>query len=247
MASAGRGRRRVYRRRIADLVRPELPALAASATVWASLALKSYRPNCPLAPFHRSSTRTDVDLTAFPACRVAGTAGFPNYGLTHTRHPETASATSALPARSTPQHAGYHCNPQTPRPTSRGRAPGRRLPVAVAVGCDPVGRTPRRLLAPTSRVPFAGFLLAIGGMVTASPRPACRCRRPRDRAEGYVEPGAARRGTVRRHTSSHAGRAVPGLPSIHDYPARPVYHSSDVESAAGGRAIADATRAIFLR
>ncbi len=119
---------------------------------------------------------------------------------------------------------------------------GQRLPVAIAIGCDPVVS-----YAATAPLPgdideylFAGFLRGERvEMVDCHTVPLQVPAHAQIVLEGYVEPGERLpEGPVRRpHRLLHPGGAVPGAARrVHDHAARPALPlDRDVQAAAGGR------------
>ena len=119
---------------------------------------------------------------------------------------------------------------------------GERLPVAIAIGCDPVVSYAASAPLPgdIDEYLFAGFLRGERvEMVDCLTVPLQVPANAQIVLEGYLEPGERRAGgPVRRpHRLLHPGRAVPGAAHrVHDDAARPdLPLDHHVEAAAGGR------------
>ncbi|WP_307814477.1 menaquinone biosynthesis decarboxylase [Glycomyces sp. YM15] len=156
--------------RIGALAKPELPVGWAGIRdgLGKLLQLKSVPPKkirkapCQEVVF----TGDDVDLNMLPGLQVwPGDGGvFHNFGLTHTKHPETGKRNVGLyrlqqhDERSIGLHWQIHKNSTSHYAEAEKR--GERLPVAIAIGPDPV-----MAYAATAPLPpdideylFAGFL-----------------------------------------------------------------------------------------
>lgn len=156
--------------RIGALAKPELPVGWAGIRdgLGKLMQLKSVPPKkirkapCQEVVF----TGSDVDLDMLPGLQVwPGDGGvFHNFGLTHTKHPETGKRNVGLyrlqqhTERSIGLHWQIHKNSTSHYAEAEKR--GERLPVAIAIGPDPV-----MAYAATAPLPpdideylFAGFL-----------------------------------------------------------------------------------------
>src|SRR3712207_61550 len=134
--------------RIGALVKPELPVgwSGIREGLGKVLQLKSVPPKkVKTAPCQEVVLKgDDVDLNRLPGLQVwPGDGGiFHNFGLTHTKHPETGKRNLGL--QRLQQHSrntlGMHWQIHKDSTAHHAVAErlGRRLPVAVAIGCDPV-------------------------------------------------------------------------------------------------------------
>ena len=238
--------------RIGELIKPDLtPGWAGIRDGLSKLMqLKSVPPKkVKGAPCQEVVYRgADVDLDRLPGLWMwPGDGGiFHNYGLTHTKHPETGKRNLGLYRLQ--QHSkntlGMHWQIHKDSTAHHAVAErlGQRLPVAIAIGCDPVVS-----YAATAPLPgdideylFAGFLRGERvEMVDCLTVPLQVPAHAQIVLEGYVEPGERHSGrAVRRpHRLLHAGRAVPGAAHRGDddaaRPDLPLDHH--VEAAAGRR------------
>ena len=188
--------------RIGELVKPELPiGLAGLRESLGKLRqLTSVPPKrVRTAPcqevVHKGS---DVDLSRLPGLRTWPDDGgiFHNFGLTHTRHPETGKRNLGLyrlqqhSATTLGMHWQIHKDSTAHHAVAERR--GERLPVAIAIGCDPVVS-----YAATAPLPsdldeylFAGFLrgerVELVDCLTVPLRVPAHAQIV---LEGYVEPG----------------------------------------------------------
>jgi 4-hydroxy-3-polyprenylbenzoate decarboxylase len=188
--------------RIGELIKPELPV------GWSGiregfgklLQLRSVPPkHVKSAPCQEVVYKGDeVDLNRLPGLRTwPGDGGvFHNFGLTHTRHPETGKRNLGLyrlqqhDQRTLGMHWQIHKDSTAHHAVAERR--GERLPVAIAIGCDPVVS-----YAATAPLPsdideylFAGFLR--GERVEMVDCLTVPLRVPANAQvvlEGYVEPG----------------------------------------------------------
>ncbi len=238
--------------RIGDLVKPELiPGWAGIRDGLGKLMqLKSVPPKkTKHAPSQQRVYRgADVDLNMLPGLQVWPDDGgvFHNFGLTHTKHPETGKRNLGLYRLQ--QHGrntlGMHWQIHKDSTAHHAVAErlGQRLPVAVAIGCDPVVS-----YAATAPLPgdideylFAGFLRGERvEMVDCLTVPLQVPAHAQIVLEGYVEPGERHaEGPFGDHTGFYT--PVEDFPGpahrVHDDAARsdlPLDHH--VEAAAGGR------------
>lgn len=133
--------------RIGELVKPELPVgwSGIREGLGKVMQLRSVPPKrVKTAPCQQVSYRgAEVDLHQLPALRTWPYDGgiFHNYGLTHTKHPETGKRNLGLyrlqqhDARTLGMHWQIHKDSTAHHAVAERR--GERLPVAVAFGCDP--------------------------------------------------------------------------------------------------------------
>ena len=188
--------------RIGELLRPELPAGWSGIRdgLGKLLQLKSVPPKrVRTAPCQEVVYRGDqVDLGMLPALRTwPGDGGiFHNYGLTHTVDPETGRRNVGLYRLQ--QHSrntlGMHWQIHKDATVHHARAEqlSRRLPVAVAFGCDPVVSycASAPLPADIDEYLFAGFLrgerVELVDCLTVPLRVPAHAQVV---LEGYVEPG----------------------------------------------------------
>jgi len=227
--------------RISELVKPELPVgwSGIREGLGKVLQLRSVPPKrVRTAPcqevVHEGS---GVDLNRLPALRTwPGDGGvFHNYGLTHTTHPETGKRNLGLYRlqQHSPTTLGMHWQIHKDSTAHHAVAErlGRRLPVAVAFGCDPVvcyaGSAP--LPGDIDEYLFAGFLR--GERVELVDCRTVPLRVPAHAQvvlEGYVEPGErAPEGPFGDHTGFYT--PVEPFPVLHvecmTTQREPVYHS----------------------
>jgi 4-hydroxy-3-polyprenylbenzoate decarboxylase len=229
--------------RIGDLVKPELPVGWAGIRdgLGKLMQLKSVPPKkVRSAPCQEVVHKgADVDLERLPGLQTwPGDGGvFHNYGLTHTRHPETGKRNLGLYRLQ--QHGrntlGMHWQIHKDSTAHHAVAErlGQRLPVAVAIGCDPVVSYAASAPLPSDidEYLFAGFLrgervelvdclTATGLQVPANAQIVL---------EGYVEPGErAPEGPFGDHTGFYT--PVEPFPVLHvecvTTQRDPIYHSS---------------------
>ncbi len=227
--------------RIAGLVKPELPLGWAGIRdgLGKLMQLKSVPPKrVRSAPCQEIVHRGDeVDLNRLPGLQVwPGDGGiYHNFGLTHTRHPETGTRNLGLYRLQ--QHSrntlGMHWQIHKDSTAHHAVAErlGQRLPVAVAIGCDPVVS-----YAATAPLPgdideylFAGFLRGERvEMVDCLTVPLQVPAHAQIVLEGYIEPGErAPEGPFGDHTGFYT--PVEDFPVLHvecmTTRRRPVYHS----------------------
>jgi len=249
--------------RIGELVRPELPVgwSGIREGLGKLLTLTSVPPkHVKTAPCQEVVyTGAEVDLNRLPGLRVwPGDGGiFHNFGLTHTKHPETGKRNLGLYRLQ--QHSrttlGLHWQIHKDSTAHHAVAErlGQRLPVAVAIGPDPAVA-----YAATAPLPsdideylFAGFLR--GARVELVDCRTVPLRVPANAQivlEGYVQPGErAPEGPFGDHTGFYT--PVEPFPVLHvecmTTQRDPVYHSivtSKPPQEDGG--IGYATERIFL-
>jgi 4-hydroxy-3-polyprenylbenzoate decarboxylase len=188
--------------RIGELIRPELPVGWAGVRdgLGKLMQLKSVPPKkVRTAPCQEVVYSGDeVDLDRLPGLQTWPDDGgvFHNFGLTHTRHPETGKRNLGLyrlhqHSRNTlGMHWQIHKDSTAHHAVAERR--GERLPVAIAIGCDPVVS-----YAATAPLPsdideylFAGFLRGERvEMVDCLTVPLQVPATAQVVLEGYVEPG----------------------------------------------------------
>jgi 4-hydroxy-3-polyprenylbenzoate decarboxylase len=227
--------------RIGNLVKPELiPGWAGIRDGLGKLMqLKSVPPKkTKHAPGQAQVYRgADVDLNLLPGLQVWPDDGgvFHNFGLTHTKHPQTGKRNLGLYRLQ--QHSrntlGMHWQVHKDSTAHHAVAErlGQRLPVAVAIGCDPVVS-----YAATAPLPgdideymFAGFLrgerVEIVDCLTVPLQVPAHAQIV---LEGYVEPGE-------RHAEGPFGDHTGFYTPVEDFPVLhiecmttqrdPIYHS----------------------
>ncbi len=227
--------------RIGDLVKPELiPGWAGIRDGLGKLMqLKSVPPK--KTKHARSQQRVyrgaDVDLNMLPGLQVWPDDGgvFHNFGLTHTKHPQTGKRNLGLYRLQQHSHNTLGMHWQIHKDSTAHHAVaerlGQRLPVAVAIGCDPVVS-----YAATAPLPgdideymFAGFLRGERvEMVDCLTVPLQVPAHAQIVLEGYVEPGE-------RHAEGPFGDHTGFYTPVEDFPVLhiecmttqrdPIYHS----------------------
>jgi 4-hydroxy-3-polyprenylbenzoate decarboxylase len=227
--------------RIGELVRPELPVGWAGVRdgLGKLMQLKSVPPKkVREAPCQEVVYRGDeVDLDMLPGLQTWPDDGgvFHNFGLTHTRHPETGKRNLGLyrlqqHSRNTlGMHWQIHKDSTAHHAVAERR--GERLPVAIAFGCDPIVS-----YAATAPLPsdideylFAGFLRGERvEMVDCLTVPLQVPATAQVVLEGYVEPGERQpEGPFGDHTGFYT--PVEPFPVLHvecmTTQRRPVYHT----------------------
>jgi 4-hydroxy-3-polyprenylbenzoate decarboxylase len=225
--------------RIGELIRPELPLGWAGIRegLGKLMQLRSAPPKRVKSAPCQEVVYPEVDLDRLPGLQTwPGDGGvFHNFGLTHTRHPESGKRNLGLYRLH--QHSrdtlGMHW--QIHKDSSAHHAVaerlGRRLPVAVAIGCDPVVS-----YAATAPLPsdideylFAGFLRGDRvEMVDCLSVPLQVPATAQIVLEGYVEPGERHpEGPFGDHTGFYT--PVESFPVLHvermTSQRDPVYHS----------------------
>ncbi|GAA1334202.1 menaquinone biosynthesis decarboxylase [Actinocatenispora thailandica] len=188
--------------RIAELVRLELPT--GLGGIWGALGKLGQLKSVP--PKHVKSascqqvvyTGDEVDLNRLPGLQVwPGDGGiYHNFGLTHTRHPETGKRNLGLYRLQ--QHSrntlGMHWQIHKDSTAHHAVAErlGQRLPVAVAFGCDPAVSyaASAPLPADIDEYLFAGFLRGERvEMVDCKTVPLQVPANAQVVLEGWIEPG----------------------------------------------------------
>ncbi len=227
--------------RIGELVRPELPVgwSGIREGIGKLLQLKSVPPKkVRTAPCQEIVYRgADVDLDRLPGLQTWPDDGgiFHNYGLTHTRHPETGKRNLGLYRLQ--QHSrntlGMHWQIHKDSTAHHAVAErlGQRLPVAVAFGADPVVcyAASAPLPGDIDEYLFAGFLRGERvEMVDCLSVPLQVPAHALVVLEGYVEPGErAPEGPFGDHTGFYT--PIEPFPVLHvecmTTQQDPIYHS----------------------
>ncbi|HTJ37228.1 MAG TPA: menaquinone biosynthesis decarboxylase [Dactylosporangium sp.] len=188
--------------RIGELVRPELPVGWAGIRdgIGKLLQLKAVPPkHVKTAPCQEVVYKGDqVDLNRLPGLQVWPDDGgiYHNFGLTHTKHPETGKRNLGLYRLQQHSHNTLGMHWQIHKDSTAHHAVaerlGQRLPVAIAIGADPVVSYTASAPLPSDidEYLFAGFLrgervemvdcLTVPLQVPASAQIVL---------EGYLEPG----------------------------------------------------------
>ncbi|MEV6929620.1 menaquinone biosynthesis decarboxylase [Dactylosporangium sp. NPDC051485] len=188
--------------RIGALLKPELPVGWAGIRdgIGKLMQLKSVPPKqVKTAPCQEVVLRGDqVDLNRLPGLQVWPDDGgiYHNFGLTHTKHPETGKRNLGLYRLQQHSHNTLGMHWQIHKDSTAHHAVaerlGRRLPVAIAIGADPVVSYTASAPLPSDidEYLFAGFLrgervemvdcLTVPLQVPASAQIVL---------EGYLEPG----------------------------------------------------------
>ncbi|GAA4243597.1 menaquinone biosynthesis decarboxylase [Dactylosporangium darangshiense] len=188
--------------RIGELVKPELPVGWAGIRdgIGKLLQLKAVPPkHVKTAPCQEVVYKGDqVDLNRLPGLQVWPDDGgiYHNFGLTHTKHPETGKRNLGLYRLQQHSHNTLGMHWQIHKDSTAHHAVaerlGQRLPVAIAIGADPVVSYTASAPLPSDidEYLFAGFLrgervemvdcLTVPLQVPASAQIVL---------EGYLEPG----------------------------------------------------------
>jgi 4-hydroxy-3-polyprenylbenzoate decarboxylase len=227
--------------RIGSLVKPELPV------GWSGiregfgklLQLKNVPPKrVKSAPCQEVVHKgDDVDLNRLPGLQTwPGDGGiFHNYGLTHTRHPETGKRNLGLYRLHQHSHNTLGMHWQIHKDSNAHHAVaerlGQRLPVAIAFGCDPVVSYAASAPLPPDidEYLFAGFLRGERvEMVECLTVPLQVPAHAQVILEGYVEPGERHpEGPFGDHTGCYT--PVEQFPVLHvecmTMRRNPIYHS----------------------
>ena len=238
--------------RIGELVRPELPVGWAGIRegLGKLLQLTSVPPKKVRgAPCQEIVYKgAEVDLGRLPGLQVwPGDGGiFHNYGLTHTKHPETGKRNLGLYRlqQHSPTTLGLHWQIHKDSTAHHAVAErlGQRLPVAVAIGCDPVVSYAASAPLPgdIDEYLFAGFLRGERvEMVDCLTVPLQVPANAQIVLEGYVEPGErAPEGPFGDHTGFYT--PVEPFPVLHiecddDATGSGLPLDRHLEAAAGGR------------
>ncbi|MEV6526572.1 menaquinone biosynthesis decarboxylase [Longispora sp. NPDC051575] len=227
--------------RIGALLKPELPQGWSGIKDGISkvMQLKSVPPKkVKTAPCQELVMQGDaVDLNKLPALQTWPDDGgvFHNFGLTHTKHPETGKRNLGLYRLQ--QHSkntlGMHWQIHKDSTAHHAVAErlGQRLPVAIAIGCDPVVT-----YAATAPLPsdideylFAGFLRGERvEMVDCLTVPLQVPAQAQIVIEGYLEPGERQdEGPFGDHTGFYT--PVEPFPVLHvtaiTMQREPIYHT----------------------
>jgi 4-hydroxy-3-polyprenylbenzoate decarboxylase len=227
--------------RIGELAKPELPVGWAGIRdgLGKLMQLKSVPPKrVKSAPCQEIVYKgSDVDLGRLPGLQTWPDDGgiFHNYGLTHTKHPETGKRNLGLYRlqQHSPTTLGMHWQIHKDSTAHHAVAErlGQRLPVAVAFGCDPVVSYSASAPLPgdIDEYLFAGFLRGERvEMVDCLTVPLQVPANAQVVLEGYVEPGErAPEGPFGDHTGFYT--PVEPFPVFHvecmTMQVDPVYHS----------------------
>ena len=247
--------------RIGELIRPELPVGWAGIRdgLGKLMQLKSVPPKQVKSAPCQEVVYDSVDLDRLPGLRTwPGDGGiFHNFGLTHTRHPETGKRNLGLYRLHQHSHDTLGMHWQIHKDSTAHHAVaerrGERLPVAIAFGCDPVVSyaATAPLPADIDEYLFAGFLRGERvEMVECLTVPLQVPAHAQVILEGYVEPGERHpEGPFGDHTGFYT--PVEPFPVLHvttmTAQRDPVYHSiitSKPPQEDGG--IGHATERIFL-
>src|SRR3954468_13231684 len=227
--------------RIGALIKPELPVGWAGIRegIGKAMQLKSLPPKkVKTAPCQEVVLKGDeVDLGLLPGLQVwPGDGGvFHNFGLTHTKHPETGKRNLGLyrlqqhSKNTLGMHWQIHKDSTAHHAVAERRGDG--LPVAVAIGCDPVCSYAASAPLPSDidEYLFAGFLRGERvEMVDCLTVPLQVPAHAQIVLEGYVEPGERQaEGPFGDHTGFYT--PVEQFPVLHvecmTTRHDPVYHS----------------------
>jgi 4-hydroxy-3-polyprenylbenzoate decarboxylase len=227
--------------RIGELIKPELPVGWGGIRegLGKLMMLKSVPPKkvktaaCQEVVYKG----TDVDLGRLPGLQTWPDDGgiFHNYGLTHTKHPETGKRNLGLYRlqQHSPTTLGMHWQIHKDSTAHHAVAErrGERLPVAIAIGCDPVVSYAASAPLPSDidEYLFAGFLRGERvEMVDCLTVPLQVPANAQIVLEGYVEPGErAPEGPFGDHTGFYT--PVEPFPVLHvecmTTQRDPIYHS----------------------
>ena len=227
--------------RIGSLVKPELPVgwSGIREGLGKVMQLKSVPPKkIRTAPCQQVVYRgRDVDLGRLPGLQVwPGDGGvFHNYGLTHTKHPETGKRNLGLYRLQQHSHNTLGMHWQIHKDSTAHHAVaerrGERLPVAIAIGADPVVSYAASAPLPgdIDEYLFAGFLRGERvEMVDCLTVPLQVPAHAQIVLEGYIEPGERMpEGPFGDHTGYYT--PVEPFPVVHcevmTTQRDPVYHS----------------------
>ncbi|HZE38845.1 MAG TPA: menaquinone biosynthesis decarboxylase [Stackebrandtia sp.] len=227
--------------RIGELVKPELPVGFAGIRegLGKLMQLKSVPPKkVRTAPCQQVVYKGDkVDLNRLPGLQTwPGDGGvFHNFGLTHTKHPETGKRNLGLYRLQQHDHKTLGMHWQIHKDSTAHHAVaerrGERLPVAVAIGADPVVcyAAGAPLPADLDEYLFAGFLRGERvEMVDCLTVPLQVPAHAQIILEGYVEPGERHpEGPFGDHTGFYT--PVEQFPVLHvecvTTRTDPIYHS----------------------
>jgi 4-hydroxy-3-polyprenylbenzoate decarboxylase len=227
--------------RIGELIKPELPVGFAGLreALGKVMQLKSVPPKrVKTAPCQEVVYRGDqVDLNRLPGLQTwPGDGGiFHNFGITHTKHPETGKRNLGLYRLQQHSHNTLGMHWQIHKDSTAHHAVaerlGQRLPVAVAIGNDPVVSyvATAPLPADIDEYLFAGFLRGERvEMVDCLTVPLQVPANAQIVLEGYVEPGERLpEGPFGDHTGFYT--PVEPFPVMHvecmTMQRNPIYHS----------------------
>ena len=227
--------------RIGELLKPELPVgwSGIREGIGKLLQLTSLPPRkVKTAPCQEVVYRgSEVDLNRLPGLKVWPQDGgvFHNFGLTHTKHPETGKRNLGLYRLQQHSHNTLGMHWQIHKDSTAHHAVaerrGERLPVAIAIGCDPVisyvATAP--LPADIDEYLFAGFLRGERvEMVDCLTVPLQVPAHAQIVLEGYIEPGERLpEGPFGDHTGFYT--PVEPFPVVHiecmTMQRNPIYHS----------------------
>jgi len=228
-------------RRIGELIRPELPVGFSGIVdgLGKLMQLKSVPPRkVRTAPCQQVVCRDkDVDLNRLPGLQTWPEDGgiFHNFGLTHTKHPETGKRNLGLYRLQQHSHNTLGMHWQIHKDSTAHHAVaerrGERLPVAVAIGPDPVVcyAAGAPLPGDIDEYLFAGFLRGERvELVDCLTVPLQVPAHAQIVLEGYVEPGErAPEGPFGDHTGFYT--PVEPFPVLHvgcmTMRRDPIYHS----------------------
>ncbi|GAA3279556.1 menaquinone biosynthesis decarboxylase [Dactylosporangium vinaceum] len=227
--------------RIGGLLKPELPVGWAGIRdgIGKLMQLKSVPPkHVKTAPCQEVVYKDDqVDLNKLPGLQVWPDDGgiYHNFGLTHTRHPETGKRNLGLYRLQQHSHNTIGMHWQIHKDSTAHHAVaerlGQRLPVAVAIGADPVVCYTASAPLPSDidEYLFAGFLRGERvEMVDCLTVPLQVPANAQIVLEGYLEPGERLpEGPFGDHTGFYT--PVEDFPVLHvqcmTTRKQPIYHS----------------------
>jgi 4-hydroxy-3-polyprenylbenzoate decarboxylase len=227
--------------RIGALIKPELPVGLSGIRegLGKALQLRSVPPKkVKTGPCQEIVLEGDrVDLNRLPGLQVwPGDGGiFHNYGLTHTKHPETGKRNLGLYRlqQHSPNTLGVHWQIHKDSTAHHAVAErlGQRLPVAIAIGCDPVVSYAASAPLPgdIDEYLFAGFLRGERvEMVDCRTVPLQVPAQAQIVLEGHLEPGErAPEGPFGDHTGFYT--PIEPFPVLHveamTMRRDPIYHS----------------------
>ncbi|MET7401167.1 menaquinone biosynthesis decarboxylase [Dactylosporangium sp. NPDC005572] len=227
--------------RIGELARPELPVGWAGIRdgIGKLMQLKSVPPkHVKSAPCQEVVYKGDqVDLNRLPGLQVWPDDGgiYHNFGLTHTKHPETGKRNLGLYRLQQHSHNTIGMHWQIHKDSTAHHAVaerlGRRLPVAIAIGADPVVSYTASAPLPSDidEYLFAGFLRGERvEMVDCLTVPLQVPANAQIILEGYLEPGERLpEGPFGDHTGFYT--PVEDFPVLHvecmTTRKQPIYHS----------------------
>ncbi|MEV8514346.1 menaquinone biosynthesis decarboxylase [Dactylosporangium sp. NPDC051484] len=227
--------------RIGELLRPELPVGWAGIRdgIGKLMQLKSLPPkHVKTAPCQEVVYKGDqVDLNRLPGLQVWPDDGgiYHNFGLTHTKHPETGKRNLGLYRLQQHSHNTLGMHWQIHKDSTAHHAVaerlGQRLPVAIAIGADPVVSYTASAPLPSDidEYLFAGFLRGERvEMVDCLTVPLQVPANAQIVLEGYLEPGERLpEGPFGDHTGFYT--PVEDFPVLHvecmTMRRQPIYHS----------------------